>query len=58
MFIFKKINTDSNYKVSDLCEIPEGTRIPSLSTNMVRQFLDNLRKTFLLRETFRQTWHL
>ena len=42
---FQKINTDCNYKPPDLCEIPEGTRIPSLSTDMVRQFLDNLRKT-------------
>ena len=42
---FQKINTDCNYKSPDFCEIPEGTRIPSLSTDMVRQFLDNLRKT-------------
>ena len=42
---FQKINTDCNYKSPDLCEIPEGTRIPSLSTDMVRQFLDNPRKT-------------
>ena len=42
---FQKTNTDCNYKPSDLCEIPEGTRIPSLSINMVRQLLDNLRKT-------------
>ena len=42
---FQKINTDSNYRPPDLCEIPEGTRIPSLSTDMVGQFLDNLRKT-------------
>ena len=39
---FQKIKTDCNYKPPDLCGIPEG---PSLSTNMVRQFLDNLRKT-------------
>ena len=42
---FQKINTDGNYKPPDFCEIPEGARIPSLSTDMVRQFLDNLRKT-------------
>ena len=42
---FQKINTDCNYKRPDPCEIPEGKRIPSLSTNMVRQFLDKLRKT-------------
>ena len=39
MFIF------NIYISPDLCEIPEGTRISSLSTDMVRQFLDNLRKT-------------
>ena len=42
---FQKINIDCNYKCPDPCEIPEGTRIPSLSTNMVQQFLDKLRKT-------------
>ena len=33
----QKINTDCNYKLSDLCEIPKGTRIPSLSITMFRQ---------------------
>ena len=35
----QKINTDCNYKLPDLCKIPKGTRIPSLSTTMFRQFL-------------------
>ena len=35
----QKINTDCNYRLSDLCEIPKGTRIPSLSITMLRQFL-------------------
>ena len=62
-----KINTDCKYIPPDLCEIPEGTRIRSLSTNMDRRFLDNLRKTAVcpddislvtgFGETFRQTWH-
>ena len=42
---FPKISTDCNYKPLDLFEISEGTRIPCLSTNMIRQFLENLRKT-------------
>ena len=40
-----KINTDCKYIRPDLCKIPEGTRIRSLSTDMDRQLLDNLRKT-------------
>ena len=42
---FQKISIDCNYKPLDLFEISEGTRIPCLSTNMVRQFLENIRKT-------------
>ena len=40
--LFQKINIDCNYKCPNPCEIPEGMRIPSLSTNMVQQFLDKL----------------
>ena len=32
---FQKIGTDCNSKPPDLCEIPERTRIPSLSTNVI-----------------------
>ena len=53
----QKINTDCNSKFPDL-QIPKGTRIPSLSTNMIGQFLDKLQKTavgpddYLLRRRF------
>jgi hypothetical protein len=42
---FKYINTDCNYKAPDLCVIPEGTKIPTLSINMVEQFLQKQQRT-------------
>jgi hypothetical protein len=36
---FQNINTDRNYSAPSLLEIPRGTRIPSLSTSMVHNFL-------------------
>ena len=41
----KNINTDCNYKAPDLCVIPEGTKIPTLSINMVEQFLQRQQRT-------------
>ena len=42
---FQKINTDCDYKPPNLCEISESTRIPTLSTNIVRQLLEKQRRT-------------
>ena len=36
---FQSINTDPNYSAPQLLEIPKGTRIPSLSIDIVHNFL-------------------
>jgi hypothetical protein len=42
---FQKINTDTHYTTSVLLLIPEGTRIPTVDENSVKNIMINLKRT-------------